>query len=131
MPRLLGSIGVAVMGTLLAVAQQKPPEVPVVDAGAGACWVDFSVTKNQKPVYNAKIHAQVRYGMVHKTDVEVGTNYEGKARISGLPEKVRKPPLTFDVRKGNAVTAVSHDPATNCHATYDVALPDVGLPSSK
>ena len=112
-------------------AQQKPAEVPNVDVGAGPCWVDFSVTYQQKPVYNAKVHAQVRYGMVHKTDVEVGTSYDGKARISGLPEKVRKPPLTFDVRKGNQISAITHDPAVNCHASYDVVLPDVGLPPSK
>ena len=125
------AIGVVVLGAMLMSAQQKPPEVPKVDAGAGACWVDFSVTQHQKPVYNAKIHAQVRYGIAHKTDVEVGTNYEGKARISGLPQKVRKPPLTFDVRKGNAITAIPHDPATNCHASYDVVLPDVTLPPSQ
>ena len=130
MPRLPRLTWVALVLAAGMVSAQQKPEVPQVDAGAGACWVDFSVTKGQKPVYDAKIHAQVRYGMVHKTDVEVGTNYEGKARISGLPEKVRKPPLTFDVRKGNAVTAVTHDPATNCHARYDVALPDVGLPPS-
>ncbi len=124
--------GLLLLTTTLAISQQKAPEVPVVDAGAGACWVDFSVKQHDgKPVYNAKIHVQVRYGMVHKTDVEVGTNYDGKARISGLPQKVRKPPLTFDVRKANAITAVTHDPASNCHASYDVVLPDVTLPPSK
>ena len=97
--------------------------MPSVDAGAGACWVSFSVTQNHKPVYNAKIHAEVRYGMVHKTDVEVGTNYEGKARVSGLPQKVWKAPLVFDIRKDSAATSVTHDPATNCHASLDVALP--------
>ncbi len=123
-------IGVVMWAGLLG-AQQKPAEVPNVVAGAGACWVDFAVTQHQKPVYNAKIHAQVRYGLAHKTDVEVGTNYEGKARISGLPQKVRKPPLTFDVRKGSAISAVTHDPASNCHASYDVVLPDVTLPPSR
>ncbi len=120
-----------VLTTSFAVCQQKAPEVPVVDAGAGACWVDFSVRQHEKPVYNAKIHVQVRYGLVHKTDVEVGTNYEGKARISGLPQKVRKPPLTFDVRKGGAVSALTHDPASNCHAGYDVVRPDVTLPPTR
>ncbi|HVP43491.1 MAG TPA: hypothetical protein VMS96_08650 [Terriglobales bacterium] len=104
-------------------AQQKPAEVPQVDAGAGACWVDFSVTQDHQPVYNAKIHAQVRYGLAHKTDVEVGSNYEGKARVSGLPKKVRKPPLVFDIRKDNAATTLPHDPAVDCHARYDVELP--------
>src|SRR5579864_3744512 len=136
-PGFQGSAGLktlaagVVMWAMLMSAQQTPSEVPQVDAGAGACWVDFTVTKSQKPVYNAKVHAQVRYGLAHKTDVEVGTNYEGKARISGLPEKVRKPPLTFDIRKDNAVSAVTHDPATNCHASYDVTLPDVTIPRSR
>ncbi len=123
MRRLPGLIGGLVLGAAMMYAQQKPPEVPVVDAGAGACWVDFSVTQEHKPVYNAKIHAQVRYGMVHKTDVEVGTNYEGKARISGLPPKVRRPPLEFAVRKDTAAVTLPHDPAANCHAHYDVELP--------
>ncbi len=123
---------VVVMWAGILAAQQNAPEVPVVDAGAGSCWVDFSVKQHDgTPVYNAQIHAQVRYGLAHKTDVEVGTNYDGKARISGLPQKVRKPPLSFDVRKANAITAVTHDPAANCHASYDVVLPDVTLPPSK
>ncbi len=104
-------------------AGAQTPEVPVVDAGAGACWVDFSVTQNGKAVYNAKIHTQVRYGKVHKTDVEVGTNYEGKARVAGLPQNVRRPPLEFDVHKDSSETTVTHDPATNCHASLDVTLP--------
>ena len=125
------TIGVVVMGAVMMAAQQKVPEVPVVDAGAGACWVDFTVTQHEKPIYNAKVHAQVRYGLAHKIDVEVGTNYDGKARISGLPQKVRKPPLTFDIRKGSAITSQPHDPAANCHASYDVVLPDITVPSPK
>jgi hypothetical protein len=127
----IARIAIIVAVAAYAGAQQKAAEVPVVDAGAGACWVDFTVTQHQKPVYNAKVHAQVRYGLAHKTDVEVGTNYDGKARISGLPQKVRKPPLTFDIRKGNAITSQPHDPAANCHASYDVVLPDITLPPSK
>ena len=123
-------IGCALLLATCLSAQQKP-EVPKVDAGAGACWVDFSVSYDHKPVYNAKVHAQVRYGVFHKTDVEVGTNYEGKARISGLPEKVRKPPLTFEVSRGNQFTAITHDPATNCHASYEVVLPDVSVNTPK
>ena len=112
----------AVMGAVWLAAQEKP-EVPKVDGEAGACWVDFTVTAEQKPVYNAKIHVLVRYGLVHKVDLEVGTNSDGKARVTGIPQKVKKPPLVFDIRKDHAVTTVSHDPASNCHASYDVALP--------
>lgn len=122
MPGLPRLIAVVLWGVLLS-AQTAPPEVPNIDAGAGACWVDFAVTQDQKPVYNAKIHGEVRWGWVHKTDVEIGTNYEGKARIGGLPQKVRKPPISFDIRKDSAVAGVTHDPATNCHASYDVKLP--------
>jgi hypothetical protein len=116
-------IWAAVMGAVWLAAAQEKPEVPKVDGGAGACWVDFTVTAERKPVYNAKIHVLVRYGLVHKVDLEVGTNSEGKARVAGIPQNVKKPPLVFDIRKDLAVTTVSHDPASNCHASYDVALP--------
>ena len=119
MPRL---IAVILLCAGLAGAQKA--EVPSVDGGIGACWVDFSVTQDKQPVYNAKIHVLVRYGFrgVRKMDLQVGTNYEGKARIAGLPKEVRKP-LEFDVRKDSASTIVTHDPATNCHASLDVTLP--------
>ncbi len=111
-----------VLGAVWPAAAQAP-EVPKVDGGAGACWVDFTVTADRKPVYNAKIHVLVRYGLLHKVDLEVGTNSDGKARVAGIPQNVKKPPLVFDIRKDHAVTTVQHDPAANCHASYDVALP--------
>jgi hypothetical protein len=112
------------MVLLVAAAWAQAPDVPKVDAGVGACWVDFNVSDaGKKPVYNATIHTLLRYGMVHKTDLQVGTNYEGKARVQGLPQNVKKPPMMFDVKKDTAMTTVQHDPATNCHASYDVTLP--------
>ncbi len=119
MRRLLLLIAILTVGA----AAQSAPEVPKVDGGVGACWVDFTVTQNGKPVYDAQIHALVRYGVFHKIDLQVGTNADGKARVTGLPQNVKKPPLVFDIRKGRSVTTVSHDPAANCHASYDVALP--------
>ncbi len=112
------------MLVVASAAFAQTPEVPKVDAGVGACWVDFTVSDAHKqPVYNAKIHTLLRYGVFHKTDLQVGTNYEGKARVQGLPQNVKRPPMIFDVRKDTATTTVQHDPATNCHASYDVTLP--------
>lgn len=113
---------VLLIGSVCLAAAQAP-EVPKVDGGVGACWVDFTVTADRKPVYNARVHVLVRYGLVHKIDLEVGTNSDGKARVAGIPQKVKKPPLVFDIRKNQAVATVQHDPATDCHASYDVALP--------
>ncbi len=109
---------------LALMAAHQKPAVPSVDGGIGACWVDFAVTQDTKPVYDAKIHVLVRYGFrgIRKMDLTVGTNSEGKARITGLPREVRNP-LVFDVRKDASETTATHDPATNCHASVDVALP--------
>lgn len=115
--------GCAAVIAAVSLAAAQTPEVPKVDGGVGTCWVDFTVTADQKPVYNARVHVLVRYGLVHKIDLEVGTNSDGKARVAGLPQNVKKPPLVFDIRKDQAVTTLQHDPAANCHASYDVALP--------
>ena len=118
----------------LAAAQQPTPdtskpeaskvEVPKLDAAIGACTADFSVKDTAgKPVYNAKIHTIVRYGTfaVRKTELEVSTNYEGQARIIGLPD-VNKRPTQFDVSKDSAKAVVAFDPGADCHPHYEVTL---------
>jgi hypothetical protein len=103
---------------------QTIPEVPSVNAELGPCWADFHVTDAAgKPVYNAKVHVLVRYGFMskRKTELEVGTNSDGNARIAGLPQQVKKP-LTFDVRFGDKRQTRTGDPAANCHANFPVEL---------
>jgi len=102
----------------------QSPEVPVVDAAIGSCRADFTVKDGAgKPVYNAKITSTLKYGFwsKRKTALEVGTNSDGKARITGLPNLPKKP-LEFSIKSGTVSTTVTDDPSTNCNAVFDVAL---------
>jgi hypothetical protein len=98
--------------------------VPKIDGGIGACSADFTVRDGeQKPIYNAQISVQLRYGFMNlrKTDLQVGTNSDGKARFTGLPNFPKKP-LAFHIKSGTVSKTVTDDPSTNCNAVYDVVL---------
>jgi len=100
------------------------PEVPVVDAGLGSCRADFTVKDgSDKPLYNAKISVTIRYGFLNKrkSEVEVGTNSDGKARVMGLPN-LPKRPLDFLIKSGDLSATVTDDPSTNCNAVFNVSL---------
>ena len=100
------------------------PEVPVVDAGLGSCRADFTVKDgSDKPLYNAKISLTIRYGFLNKrkSEVEVGTNSDGKARVIGLPN-LPKRPLDFLIKSGDLSATVTDDPSTNCNAVFNVIL---------
>jgi hypothetical protein len=108
----------------LGLPTAKAAEVPVIKGELGPCSADFTVTDSaNKPLYDAKIHVTVRYGFMskRKTELEVGTNSDGKGRIEGLPNKVKKP-LEFQVRHEQLLKSLLHDPATECHANFTVAL---------
>jgi hypothetical protein len=101
-----------------------PPEVPVVDAGLGSCRADFNVKDGAaKPVFNAKINLTIKYGFMNKRKIqlEIGTNSDGKARVTGLPN-LPKQPLEFSITSGPVSTTVTDDPSTNCNAVFDVVL---------
>lgn len=100
-------------------------EVPTINGSLGPCTADFTVTDNSsKPLYDAKIRVTILYGFMNKKkqELEIGTNSDGKARIEGLPEKLKKPPLEFKVSSGQMSKSVQHDPATDCHANFNVVL---------
>jgi len=100
------------------------PEVPLIDGGMGTCSVNFTVTDSEKrPIYSAKIDVIVYYGFMrlHKTELQIGTNSEGKARVIGLPEKVKKP-LEFHITSGLLSKTIMHNPSTKCDAAIEVAL---------
>lgn len=108
-------------GSLLA---QSTPEIPVVDGGLGSCRADFTVKDGSgKPIYNAKVHVLIKYGFFskRKTELEVGTNSDGRARVTGLPNLPKKP-LEFSIKSGTVETTVTDDPSNNCNATFDVTL---------
>src|ERR1039458_5012053 len=75
--------------------------VPAVDGGIGSCSAEFTV-KDQvgSPVYDSKVRVHIAYGIFHKLDLEVGTNIDGKARFTGLPNRVKQP-LLFRVSQGD------------------------------
>jgi len=103
----------------------NPADVPSVSGGMGPCTADFTVVDaSNKPIFDAKIHVKVKYGFMSKrdTDLEVGTNSDGKARMEGLPEKLKKPPMEFTIRSGDATKSVTNDPAADCHPTFAVTL---------
>ncbi len=111
--------------TLLLIATTATAAgVPQLSADAGPCWVEFTVTDAvNKPVYLAKINTIVRYGFLskRKTELELSTDSNGKGKFTGLPHDVKKP-LAFTITYQGQSKTVTHDPATNCHASLDVAL---------
>ena len=103
----------------------NPADVPTISGDMGSCTADFTVVDtSNKPVFDAKIHVKVKYGFMSKrdTDLEVGTNSDGKARMEGLPEKLKKPPMEFTIRSGESTKSVTNDPAVECHPTFTVSL---------
>ena len=87
--------------------------------------MDFHVTDaNRKPLYNATIFVKIKYGFLglRRLELEVGTNGDGRARITGLSSKIRKQPLTFHVSYGEAFKTILHYPAADCDERFDVTL---------
>jgi len=108
-------------GGLLAA---QAPQIPVVDGSRGSCRSDFTVKDcSDKPIYNAKIHVLIKYGFLskRKTELEVGTNSDGKASVTGLPS-LPKRPLEFSIKSGTVEKTVTEDPSDNCNAKFDVTL---------
>jgi hypothetical protein len=107
-----------------APAQQDAKSVPVIDGGIGHCSSDFTITDAAgAPVYAARIKVHIAYGFMYarKLDLEIGTNSDGKARFTGLPERTKRG-LFFEAseadRSGNAFV----DPATNCKSQFTIEL---------
>jgi hypothetical protein len=121
------------LGVALAVAAQsqqpapspKPDDIPVTDGTSGPCSIEFSVTDSDgKPVYAARIDVHLAYGAfgAHKLDMGVYTNTQGKARFTGIPAKVKKPPVEFNAKKDDLVGVATMDPGTECQAKHDIVM---------
>jgi hypothetical protein len=123
--KLLLSILLAVAISTPAPSQTSDPKsIPVIDGGIGPCSADFTITDDAgSAVYAAKIKVHIAYGFMYarKLDLEVGTNSDGKARFTGLPERTKRG-LFFEAseadRSGNAFV----DPAVTCKSQFTVAL---------
>jgi hypothetical protein len=104
---------------------QNPSDIPVTDAGSGPCSIELSVTDaDGKPVYAAKIDYHAAYGAfgAHKLDMGVYTNAQGKAKFTGIPIRVRKPPIEFNAKKDELVGVATMDPTTECQAKHDIVM---------
>ena len=122
--------GLALAASFLAHAQTTPnpaPDpkaIPVIDGGIGPCTADFIVNDPAgAPVYAAKIKVHIAYGFMNlrKLDLEVGTNADGKARFTGLPQNL-KHGLYFQASEGDRAVETFDDPANTCKAQFTIAL---------
>jgi hypothetical protein len=101
-----------------------PHSVPVVDAALGPCTADFTITDpDNKPVYNAKVRVRIAYGFLgaHKMDLEVGTNVDGKARFTGLPDRLKNG-LFFEATEGERTGSAFDDPSKTCKAQFAITI---------
>jgi hypothetical protein len=124
MNRLLSVCALLVLGNgwLDAQAPEKPA---VVDGGLGRCSLEVTVLgPDSKPVYAASVKVHIAYGFggFHRLDLEVGTNAEGKAKFTGLPSRVRRPPLEFEATKDDLSATLDYNPATECVAAHKLTL---------
>lgn len=101
-----------------------PHSVPVVDAGVGQCSADFTITDtDNKPIYSAKVKVHISYGFAgaRKLDLEVGTNVDGKARFTTLPDRL-KHGLFFEASEGERTGSAFDDVNKTCQAQFTIAL---------
>jgi hypothetical protein len=114
-----------VLGCTLGLAAQSSDKPAVVDGGLGPCSLEVTVIgPDSKPVYAASVKVHIAYGFggFHKLDLEVGTDSAGKAKFTGLPSRVRRPPLEFDATKDDLSGTLNYDPATECVAAHKITL---------
>ena len=108
-----------------ALAQTPDPHsIPAVDAGIGQCTADFTIADtDNKPVYAAKVKVHIAYGFAgaRKLDLEVGTNVDGKARFTGLPDRSKKG-LFFEASEGDRTGNAFDDPSKTCQAQFTIGL---------
>ena len=117
-----GAVLLAFVGLALSQSPEKPA---TVDGGLGRCSLEVTVIgADAKPVYAATVSVHIAYGFggFHKLDLEVGTNAEGKAKFTGLPSRVRRPPLEFAATKDDLSGTLDYDPATECVALRKITL---------
>ena len=108
-----------------ALAQTPDPHsIPAVDAGVSTCSADFTITDtNNKPVYAAKVKVHISYGFAgaRKLDLEVGTNVDGKARFTGLPDRL-KHGLFFEASEGDRTGNAFDDVSKTCQGQFAITL---------
>jgi hypothetical protein len=69
-----------------------------------------------------KVHIAYGFGGFHKLDLEASSNIDGKVKFTGLPARVRRPPLEFRATKEHLAGTVTFDPEAECKAERQVSL---------
>ncbi len=106
-------------------AAGDPKSISEVDAGLGPCTADFTVTDEAgAPVYAAHVRVHIAYGWMnlHKFDLDVGTNAEGKARFIEAKPEATKQGLFFRASEGDRTGSAFDNPAKTCKAQFTVVL---------
>src|SRR5579863_1858337 len=101
-----------------------PHSIPAVDAGVGQCAADFTITDtDNRPIYAAKVKVHISYGFAgaRKLDLEVGTNVDGKARFTTLPDRL-KHGLFFEASQGERTGSAFDDVNKTCQAQFTITL---------
>ncbi len=110
--------------TVAGAQTPDPHSIPAVDAGVSTCSADFTITDtDNKPVYAAKVKVHISYGFAgaRKLDLEVGTNVDGKARFTGLPDRL-KHGLFFEASEGDRTGQAFDDVNKTCQAQFAITL---------
>ncbi|MGA9392720.1 MAG: hypothetical protein WBV69_19990 [Candidatus Sulfotelmatobacter sp.] len=123
---LLASSLISVASPLQSKADAKAEAKTVseVDAGLGPCTADFVIIDEAgAPVYAANVRVHIAYGFMslHKFDLQVGTNAEGKARFIGLPEN-SKQGLFFRASDADREGTAFDNPSKTCKAQFTIVL---------
>jgi hypothetical protein len=121
----LSSLALAVSLALSQTAATPDPHaVPALDGGIGSCSADLTITDSAgAPVYAAKVKVHIAYGFLntHKLDLELSTNVDGKARFTGLPDRI-KHGFYFRASEGDRTGEAFDDPTNTCKAQFTITL---------
>ena len=118
------ALSIAVVGQNTASPKDASKEIPVIDGGIGPCSADLTITDSAgAPIYAAKAKVHIAYGFMNarKLDLEVGTNADGRARFTGLPDRI-KHGFYFQASEGDRSGQAFDDPTNTCKAAFTIQL---------
>lgn len=97
---------------------------PVMDGGVGPCSLELTVSHDGKPAVAAHVKVHIAYGFagIRKLDLDAYTGNDGKLKFTGLPDRVKRPPLEFHASKDKLAGVASFDPESECHEKLDIVL---------
>lgn len=108
-----------------------PHAVPTMDGGIGPCSADLTITDSSgKTVYAATVKVHIAYGFMsaRKLDLQLGTNIDGRARFTGLPDRLKRG-LYFEASEGDRTGEAFDDPAKTCKANFTIPIQKQSQPS--